>query len=83
VAQQAHFALQKKFTLGAAKAFVAIAALSLILSGCAKQLWDPDTDANAVACRSTYGFPSGTPEYDECMQKFKEIDSRKGNRLGF
>jgi hypothetical protein len=81
--QQAHFALQKKSTLGAAKAFVAITALSLILSGCAKQLWDPDTDTNAVACRSTYGFAPGTTEYDQCMQKFKEIDSRKGSRPGF
>jgi len=50
---------------------------TLILAGCAKQTWDPDTDPNMVACRSTYGFTPGTPNFDKCMEKFKEIDAQK------
>ena len=64
-----------KLALGAVKAFVVIIALTLILSGCARETWDPDP--NMVACRSTYGFEPGTPNYDQCMQKFKEVDARK------
>lgn len=67
-----------KFKLGAAKV-AALVTLTLIFSGCAKERWDPDTDPGAVACQNAYEFSPGTPEYDQCMQKFKEIDSRKGN----
>lgn len=72
-----------KLTSGAAKALIAAITATLLLSGCAKELWDPDTDPNAVACQSTYGFTPGTAMYDQCMQKFKEIDSRKANRPVF
>jgi hypothetical protein len=66
-----------RFKLRSAKAFAALITLTLIFSGCAKQRWDPDTDPSAVACQNSYDFTPGTPEYDQCMQRFKEIESRK------
>jgi hypothetical protein len=71
---------QTKLALGALKAFLVMITFTLILTGCARELWGPDTDPNIVACRSTYGFTPGTSNFDQCMQKFKEIDSRKANR---
>jgi hypothetical protein len=68
--------------LAAAKGVIAVIALTLALAGCSPG-WAPGTDPNMVACRSTYGFPPGTPNFDQCMQKFKEIDSRKANRSLF
>ena len=57
--------------LGAAKVFFVLVTLALISSGCAKQGWESDIDPSAVACRSTYGFSPGSPEYDQCIQKLK------------
>lgn len=66
---------------GLAKPLAAIFVLGLALAGCS-QPWDPDTDGNAVACRSTYNFSPGTPDYEQCMQRFREIDARKkGGRV--
>ncbi len=54
-------------------------ALTLALSclGCADNRWTADTDASGVACNSVYGFPPNSPNYEKCMQKFREIESRK------
>ena len=49
---------------------------ALILSACA-QPWDPDTDSNVLACRSSYGFTPGTPNFDKCMQELKATGSHK------
>jgi hypothetical protein len=68
--------------LAAARGVITVIGLTLALAGCSSA-WSPDTDPNMVACRSTYGFVPGTPEFDQCMQKFKEIDSRKANRSLF
>jgi hypothetical protein len=68
--------------LAAAKVVIAVIGLTLALAGCGSA-WGPDTDGNMIACRSTYGLAPGTPEFDQCMQKFKEIDSRKANRSLF
>jgi hypothetical protein len=65
--------------LAAAKGVIAVIGLTLALAGCSTP-WDPETDDNVVACRSIYGFARGSREFDQCMQKFKEIDSRKANR---
>jgi hypothetical protein len=65
--------------LAAAKNIIAVIGMMLTLICCSTP-WEPDTDGNAVACRSTYNFEPGTPEFDQCMQRFKEIDARKGNR---
>jgi hypothetical protein len=54
----------------------ALSFLGLALAGCG-QGWDPDTDGGAVACRSTYNFMPGTPEFEQCMQRFREMDARK------
>jgi hypothetical protein len=71
---------QTKLALGAVKHFLVMITFTLIVSGCAREPWGPDTDPNIVACQSTYGFTPGTPNYDQCMQNFKEINSRKANR---
>jgi len=63
----------------AAKSFTAVIGMMLTLACCSTP-WDPDTDANVVACQSTYNFPPGTREFDQCMQRFKEIDARKEKR---
>jgi hypothetical protein len=65
--------------LAAMKSVVAVIGLMLTLIGCSTP-WDPDTDGNMVACRSTYNFQPGTREFDQCMQRFREIDARKEKR---
>jgi|SRR6476646_9780170 len=59
--------------LGVAKILLALFTLALLSSGCAKEAWGPDIDASAVACRSTYGFPPDSPEYDQCIKKLKAL----------
>jgi hypothetical protein len=73
--------MQRSFCsfLVAARSVIAVIGMMLTLIGCSTP-WPPDTDGNMVACRSTYNFQPGTREFDECMQRFKEIDARKGNR---
>jgi hypothetical protein len=39
--------------------------------------WDPDTDGNAVACRSTYNFRPGTSEFDQCRGSRKLMPEKK------
>jgi len=63
----------------AAKSVVAVIGVMFTLVCCSTP-WDPDTDGNAVACRSSYNFRPGTREFDQCMQRFKEIDARKEKR---
>lgn len=58
----------------AAKSVIAVIGVMLTLVCCSTP-WDPDTDGNAVACRSTYNFRPCTSEFDQCMQRFKEIDA--------
>jgi hypothetical protein len=65
--------------LAAAKSVIAVIGMMLTLMCCSTP-WDPDTDGAMVACRSTYNFQPGTREFEQCMQKFKEIDARKENR---
>jgi len=71
---------QTRLTSGSVKAFIAMSTFALISSGCAREPWGPDTNPDIVACQSTYGFTPGTPNFDQCMQKFKEIESRKASR---
>ena len=59
------------------KARFFIITLLLALPGCAREPWGPDTDPNIVACQSTYGFTPGTQDFDQCIQRFKEIDFAK------
>ena len=63
----------------APRSFVAVIGVMVTLVCCSTP-WDPDTDGNAVACRSSYNFRPGTREFDQCMQRFKEIDARKEKR---
>lgn len=56
--------------------------MNLFLCACA-QPWDRDTDSNFVACRSTYGFPPGSPNFEKCMQRLKEIDAKNRTRALF
>ena len=72
---------QTKLALGAVKAFLVMITVILIVSGCAREPWGPDTDPNIVACQSTYGFTPGTPDYDQCMQKFKDIEFSKNKSI--
>jgi hypothetical protein len=65
-------------TSSVAKTFVVVVTLTLALSGCS-QPWNPDTDPHIVACRD-YGFSPETPQFDQCMQKFKDIESQRANR---
>jgi hypothetical protein len=65
--------------LAAARSVIAVIGMMLTLVCCSTP-WDPDTDGNVVACRSTYNFRPGTREFDQCMQRFKEIDARKEKR---
>jgi hypothetical protein len=69
-----------KRALPAVKVFFFMIAFTFILPGCVRDPWGADTDPEIVACQSTYGFTPGTRDYDQCIQKFKEIDSRKTNR---
>ena len=69
--------------LAAARAVLAISILAVAFAGCTKQPWSSDIDGNAVACRSTYDFEPGTPEFEQCMQKFREIDARKNGGRAF
>jgi len=54
---------------------LAVMVSALVLSACA-QPWGPDTDSNVLACRSTYGFTPGTPNFEKCMQEMKAIDRK-------
>jgi hypothetical protein len=59
------------------KGTVSVIGLAILLSGCgASHPWGPmdQEDETGLACRSTYGFSPGTPEYDECL---RYVDQRR------
>lgn len=71
----------QRHVLPAVKFWFALCLMGLVPAGCA-QPWDPETDGNAIACRSTYNFMPGSPEYEQCMQRFRDIDAgKKGGRI--
>jgi hypothetical protein len=60
----------------AAKSVIAVIGVMLTLVCCSTP-WDPDTDGNAVACRSTYNFRPGTSEFDQCRGSRKLMPEKK------
>jgi hypothetical protein len=60
------------------KRTVSVIGVAIFLSGCGgfSHPWSPMTeeDETVLACRSTYGFSPGTPEYDDCL---RYVDQRR------
>jgi hypothetical protein len=59
------------------KRTVSVIGLAILLSGCGvSHPWGPmdQEDETLLACRSTYGFSPGTPEYDQCL---RYVDQRR------
>lgn len=65
-----------------AKTAIAVAGVTLALSGCASHPWGPETeiDKETIACQG-YGFYDGTPEFDACMRFVNRERSKRAAPL--